>query len=143
MIEEVVGELNFQAKQKQIKVEVDLAPIYPIQMDLTLIKRVLSNIIENAIKYSNNNTNVVVKSWDDDSWVYVDVKDTGPGIPDSDIEYIFEKFYRVKNDASHSIKGTGLGLYLVKYFVELHGGEISVESVVNNGTTFLVKLKNE
>lgn len=143
LIEEVVGELNFQAKQKQIKVEVDLAPIYPIQMDLTLIKRVLSNIIENAIKYSNNNTNVVVKSWDDDSWVYVEVKDTGPGIPDSDIEYIFEKFYRVKNDASHSIKGTGLGLYLVKYFVELHGGEISVESVVNNGTTFLVKLKNE
>lgn len=143
LVEEVVGELSFQAKQKQIRVEMDLAPMYPIQMDLTLMKRVLSNLVENAIKYSGDGTHVSVKSWDDDTWVYVEVKDTGPGIPDSDIEYIFEKFYRVKNDASHSIKGTGLGLYLVKYFVELHGGAISVESVVNKGTTFLVKLKNE
>lgn len=143
VIEEIVGQLTFQAKQKAIDVSMDLAPMYPIQMDLTLIRRVLSNLVENAIKYSGEGTKVSVKSWDDEKWVYVEVKDTGPGIPDSDIEYIFEKFYRVKNDASHSIKGTGLGLYLVKYFVELHGGQISVESEVNKGTTFLVKLKNE
>lgn len=143
LIEEVTGTLSFQAKVKNIDVNLDLGPLYPIQIDLTLIKRVLSNLVENAIKYSGEGTHVNVKSWDDDEWVYVEVQDTGPGIPESDIEYIFEKFYRVKNDASHSIKGTGLGLYLVKYFVELHGGEISVESEVNKGTTFLVKLKNE
>lgn len=143
LIEEVVGQLSFQAKFKEIDVSMDLAPMYPIEMDLTLIKRVLSNLVENAIKYSGNGTKVSVKSWDDEKWVYVEVNDTGPGIPESEIEYIFEKFYRVKNDASHSIKGTGLGLYLVKYFVELHGGSISVDSELNKGTTFLVKLKNE
>ena len=64
------------------------------------------------------------------------------GIPQEDAELIFDKFYRVKNDASHKIKGSGLGLYLVKYFVELHGGSISVDSEVGLGTTFNIKLKN-
>jgi len=77
------------------------------------------------------------------SWVYVEIKDNGPGIPADELPNIFEKFYRIKNDANHSIKGTGLGLYLVKYFVELHGGSISVESVLGTETKFLVKLVNQ
>ena len=102
----------------------------------------ISNLIENAIKYSGENSVVEVKSWDDEKWVYISIKDNGIGIPEGDIEHVFEKFYRVKNDASHSVKGTGLGLYLVKYFVELHGGTIEVESNLGEGTLFLIKLKN-
>lgn len=106
------------------------------------MNRVLSNLIENAIKYSGENTEVTIKTYDDEKWVYIDIQDNGVGISEDDLQNIFEKFYRVKNDASHKIKGTGLGLYLVKYFVELHGGTIIAKSSVNAGTTFQIKLKN-
>jgi two-component system phosphate regulon sensor histidine kinase PhoR len=75
--------------------------------------------------------------------VYIEIVDNGKGIGGEDLENIFEKFYRVKDDESHKIKGSGLGLYLVKYFIELHQGLIKVESTVDEGTKFLIQLKNE
>lgn len=143
IIEQVVDSLKYEASVKSIKVETELTPLYPINFDINLMKRVLSNLIENALKYSGENSIVKVKSWDDEKWVYIDIEDNGVGIPQEDLEHIFEKFYRVKNDASHKIKGTGLGLYLVKYFVELHGGVISASSEIGKGTKFHIKLKNE
>lgn len=143
VVEEIVDNLRYEMNDKNVQVDTDLAPLYPIHFDLNLMKRVISNLIENAIKYSGENSTVKVKTWDDDKWVYIEIKDNGVGIPAVDLEHIFDKFYRVKNDASHSIKGTGLGLYLVKYFVELHGGTIGVTSEVGQGTQFTIKLKNE
>lgn len=143
VVESTVEGLRYEAASKNVEVDMELSPLYPIEFDQNLMKRVLSNLIENAIKYSGENTAVKVKTWDDDKWVYVEIQDNGVGIPPDDIEHIFDKFYRVKNDASHSIKGTGLGLYLVKYFVELHGGTIIAESTLGQGTKFTVKLKNE
>jgi signal transduction histidine kinase len=142
-IEQVVQNLRFEASRKDITVNMNLGPLYPIQYDPNLMNRVLSNLIENAIKYSGEGSAVDVETSDDEKWVYIKIKDNGVGIPPGDIENIFEKFYRVKNDASHSIKGTGLGLYLVKYFVELHGGTIIVSSDLGQGTQFQIKLKNE
>ncbi len=143
IVEGIVEELRYEAWQKSIKVETELAPLYPIEVDIVLIKRVLSNLIENALKYSGENTTVSVKTWDDEDWVTVEIADNGVGIPEDDLAHIFDKFYRVKNDASHSIKGTGLGLYLVKYFVELHGGSIVATSKLGQGTKFTVKLINK
>lgn len=143
LIEDLVKDLSYEAKQAEIAIETELGPLFPIEMDITLIKRVISNLIGNAIKYSGAGTSVSVKTWDDDEWVYVEIRDNGVGIADEDLNNIFEKFYRVKNDASHSIKGSGLGLYLVKYFVELHGGTITAESELGEGTAFLVQLKNQ
>lgn len=143
IVEGVAESLKYEAVSKEVTVELELSPLYPIQIDTNLMVRVLSNLIENAIKYSIDGTKINVKTWDDEKWVYIEIKDTGAGIPPDDIEHIFDKFYRVKNDASHKIKGSGLGLYLVKYFVELHGGQITAESVLGQGTKFTVKLKNE
>ncbi len=143
IVENTVESLQYEASLKDVKVVQELAPLYPIEFDINLMKRVFANLVENAIKYSGEGSEVVVKTWDDEQWVYITISDNGVGIPPEDLEYIFEKFYRVKNDASHSIKGTGLGLYLVKYFVELHGGTIEANSVVGNGTTFKIKLKNK
>ncbi len=142
IIEQVVDGLKFEAKNKDIRIETELSPLYPIEFDLELIKRVISNLVENAIKYSGEGSTIEIKTWDDEKWVTIEIKDNGVGIPGEDIDHIFEKFYRVKNDASHSIKGSGLGLYLVKYFVELHGGQITASSHVGQGTTFTVKLIN-
>ncbi len=143
IVESVIKELNFSANQKQVIVKKELAPLYPIQVDVNLITRVISNLIENAIKYSGVGSMVEVRTWDDETWVYIEIKDNGVGIPIEELSNIFEKFYRIKNDANHSIKGTGLGLYLVKYFVELHGGTIAVESIAGIETKFLVKLANK
>ena len=86
---------------------------------------------------------IKITTEDDEKWVYITIEDDGKGISQEDLDNIFEKFYRVKDDESHKIKGSGLGLYLVKYFIELHQGMISVESNLNEGTKFLIKLKNE
>jgi len=142
LIESIVQSLRYEAGLKNVKIELDLQPLYPITFDMTLIKRVISNLVENALKYSGNDTTVTVSTKDEGEWVFVEVTDNGVGIGGDDLAHIFDKFYRVKNDASHSIKGTGLGLYLVKYFVELHGGTIGVESTMGQGTKFTVKLRN-
>lgn len=143
LVEIVLRDLTFSAHQKKIQMKTELAPLYPIHIDVTLITRVISNLVENAIKYSLESSIVSIKTWDDEKWVYIEIADNGPGIPPDELENIFEKFYRIKNDANHSIKGTGLGLYLVKYFVELHGGTIAVQSKSGEGTKFLVKLVNQ
>lgn len=142
IIEDSIKNLKYESLQKKISIKADLGPLYPIEIDMQLMHRVISNLIENAIKYSGENSEVIVKSWDDENWVYITIADNGVGIPSQDLEHIFDKFYRVKNDSVHKIKGSGLGLYLVKYFVELHGGEIIAKSELNSGTEFQIKLIN-
>ncbi|OFZ36693.1 MAG: hypothetical protein A2504_06230 [Bdellovibrionales bacterium RIFOXYD12_FULL_39_22] len=142
VVESVVEELRFEAANKESTLLLKTSPLYPIQIDVVLMKRVISNLVENALKYSGRQAKIEIETWDDAEWVYVKVADSGPGISAEDLDLIFDKFYRVKNDANHSIKGSGLGLFLVKYFVELHGGTISVESKLGEGTAFKVKLKN-
>ena len=143
LIENTIEKLMFEVNAQSMSLDTDLGPLYPIQIDVNLINRVLSNIIGNSIKYAGKGASIFVKTWDDEDWVYVEISDTGKGMAEEDLENIFEKFYRVKNDESHKIKGSGLGLYLVKYFIELHQGVISVESTVDVGTRFLIKLKNK
>ncbi|MCM2350204.1 MAG: CHASE2 and HATPase_c domain-containing protein [Bacteriovoracaceae bacterium] len=143
IIESIVEKLEFEATNKHINIELELSPLYPIQIDTVLMNRVISNLIENAIKYAGSGKSIWVKTWDDAEWVYIEVKDNGVGVGPDDLAHIFDKFYRVKNDSSHSIKGSGLGLYLVKYFIELHNGVITATSQFGEGTSFIIKLKNE
>ncbi len=142
-IENIIAKLEFEATNKEIKIECDLSPLYPIQIDTVLMNRVISNLIENAIKYAGKGKTIWIKTWDDPNWVYVEIKDNGVGIGPEDLAHIFDKFYRVKNDSTHAIKGSGLGLYLVKYFIELHNGVITATSGLGQGTSFIIKLKNE
>lgn len=143
LLEGVVEKFRFEAASQKMQLVTDLSPLYPIKLDTVLINRVFANVIGNAIKYAGEKTHLTVKSWDDQDWVYIEVADNGKGIAKEELENIFEKFYRVKDDESHKIKGSGLGLYLVKYFIELHQGKISVDSQVGQGTTFLIQLQNQ
>ena len=143
IIEGILDKLKFEAGNKQIQIESELSPLYPIQVDTVLMNRVISNLVENALKYAGKGKMISVKTWDDPAWVYIEIKDNGVGIGVEDLAHIFDKFYRVKNDSTHAIKGSGLGLYLVKYFIELHNGVISATSQLGEGTSFIIKLKNE
>jgi two-component system sensor histidine kinase SenX3 len=98
------------------------------------------NLIENAINYSPVDTKVSVSTALNDGIVTISISDQGIGIPDSEIERIFERFYRVDPARSRETGGTGLGLSIVKHIVSKHGGEISVWSAENVGSTFSIRL---
>lgn len=135
----VIDSLKTLAEDKKLKVLTDLEPMFSIEFDQVLIREVILNLIENAIKYTPNGGSVTVKSHESDSEVFLEVVDTGEGIAKEEIPLIWGKFVRGKDQDLRS-KGTGLGLYLVKYFVELHGGRVWIESEINRGTTVAFSL---
>jgi signal transduction histidine kinase len=140
LIAEVIKKHEFLAKLKRVQITQELEPLFPILVDADLMKQVFSNLIENAIKYSPEDTKVLISSEEIGSKVVVQVADQGPGIPSDELPNIFMKFFRSKNAKSSPIKGSGLGLYLAKYFTELHQGSLFVESTYGQGSTFTVEL---
>jgi signal transduction histidine kinase len=134
IILEVWKQLEPLAKSKNIAVEFILEPIFSIEFDRTLIREVLVNIIDNAIKYSGDGTLIKIYSKEINGFVEVAVTDNGIGISAVDLPLIWGKFIRGK-DQEHKTKGSGLGLYLVKFFIELHGGRVFAASELGKGTT--------
>ncbi len=143
LVREVSAKLEYLARSKNIEVRTELEPLFSIRMDVDLIRQVLQNLIENAIKYSPEGSSILVTSEERDGHIVVQVADQGPGIPEDELPHIFMKFYRSRNAKGSSIKGSGLGLYLAKYFVELHKGRVSVDSTLGQGSTFTVELPTE
>ena len=113
-----------------------------VRADKLRLHEILDNLITNAIKYSNAGNEITISAVPDarNGSLIISVKDKGFGIPEEEIPNLFRKFYRIKNDASRRIRGTGLGLYIVKQMVEAHSGKIWVESKVNQGSTFSFSL---
>jgi signal transduction histidine kinase len=97
-------------------------------------------LIDNAIKYSPTGSKVIVRSREEEGFIRVEVQDFGPGIPKNQLPLMFRKFSRFLRPLKEQVKGTGLGLYLSKYFIELHGGTIRLQSVEGQGTTFTFTL---
>jgi len=114
-----------------------------IVADVDKIDQVLTNLVNNAIKYSPDGGTITVKATYDDQYVTVSVSDQGLGIPKDQLHKIFQKFQRVDTNDRRSIPGTGIGLFLVKDFVERHGGKIWVESEYGKGSTFSFRLPFE
>jgi two-component system phosphate regulon sensor histidine kinase PhoR len=104
------------------------------------LERLFLNLVSNAVKYTPAGGSVLVKLWGEDDQIKAEVSDTGIGIPEEALPRIFSEFYRAKNAKALEMEGTGLGLALAKDVVEQHGGQISVESAVGEGTTFYVTL---
>jgi two-component system, OmpR family, phosphate regulon sensor histidine kinase PhoR len=140
LIEEVVQRLSTLSQDRGVPVTLELEPMFPVELDEQLIKQVLSNLIDNAIKYNKPGTKVTVRSTDLEDYVEVSVEDDGIGIDPEQKDRLFKKFSRSEKGTSERVKGTGLGLYLAKYFIELHGGDIDVESEPGKGTTFRFRL---
>ena len=98
------------------------------------------NLLSNAIKYTGENGKVSIKQYIKSEKVFIEVKDNGIGIPEEDIERIFERFYRVDKARSRDIGGTGLGLAITKHMVKSLGGNITVESILGIGSDFIVTI---
>ncbi len=131
---------EFSAQKKNIQLITELEPLFSVKIDEHLIKQAITNLVENAIKYSPEDSKVLITSDEVNNQIVVQVADQGIGISESEKEYVFEKFYRSKSVSNKDIKGSGLGLYLTKYFIGLHKGEIQVESEESHGSTFTMKL---
>jgi hypothetical protein len=137
IIEDCVRKAEFQARAKHIRITTDLEPLFPIRIDAPLIAKVIANLIDNAIKYSPEGASVSIESRESTEkpgFIEITVTDTGHGIGQKDLDNLFSKFYRPKNDITMKTKGTGLGLYLSRYFVELHDGSLTMDSVEGKGS---------
>ena len=140
VIEKCVQKLEFQANRRDIKLNLELEPLFPINIDAALIIQVLTNLIDNAVQYSPEGSTIEICSREIDDYVQVSIKDDGEGMNSNEKKMLFTKFYRGENPAASKVKGSGLGLYLSKYFIELHSGTIAVKSEKGIGSTFTISL---
>lgn len=126
------------AKQKDIRLEInEVNPPVLAFIDRERVLRVLSNLIGNAIKFSPKLSKVIVRVRSDQQFVYVSVKDSGPGIPEKQIPHLFDRFWQAPQSAD---QGAGIGLAVVKSIIEAHGGVVTVESHIGSGTTITFSL---
>ena len=140
LVAEVVKKHQFLANVKKIKIIQELEPMFPTSVDPELMKQVFSNLLENAIKYSPEESTVHIRTREENDSLIIEFQDQGMGIPQEDLPNIFMKFFRTHNAKTTTIKGSGLGLYLAQYFVELHKGKITVDSSQDKGSKFTVEL---
>ena len=137
---QVFGDINRSArmigKEKNIKFVSEFPEEDPCLMlgDYGRLRQMFMVIIDNAVKFSDENGEISIKIWKDNGRLHVSISDNGVGISDEELPYIFEKFYKSK--LRQNAKGSGLGLMIAREIAEKHGGKISVESQQNKGTTF-------
>jgi len=140
LLQEAVEKLDHLARSKNIKIICEFEPLFSVKMDVDLMRQVFSNLVENAIKYSPENSSILITTEESEGKVIIQVADRGIGISEIELPHVFDKFYRSKSVKNSIVKGSGLGLYLAKYFVELHSGTIMVDSRPGVGSTFTVEL---
>ena len=139
VITEAINMVSGQAILKNTKIEILNNYKGLLVGDRDKFFQLILNLVENAIKYSGEESSVLVKSYNVNNYIYIEVVDNGFGIPKEDLPRIFERFYRV--DKSRAKGGTGLGLAIVKHIVKIFNGEIYVDSNIGLGTKFTVKIK--
>lgn len=133
----VIGKFHGLAKEKGIDLLVDIDTNEPVfRFDPDRIEQVLTNLIDNAIRHVPESAAIMISSRMDDRGLYLEVNDQGPGIPEEDLPFLFERFYKADKSRTRGVSGTGLGLAIAKNIIEAHRGIISVKSKLGQGTTF-------
>lgn len=140
-VEALLRDIALRASSRDDNLKINLklnAPGLQIQADPTRLAQVFENLLSNARKYAPGSS-ILISLETVDDMAKISVRDNGPGIPEEHLKNIFQRFYRVPGDST-SIRGTGLGLYIVRQIIHAHHGEINVESKVGEGTTFNIYL---
>jgi signal transduction histidine kinase len=141
IVAEVLRVFEVRLIQQGFDLDVELPndPLPCVSVDADAVTQAITNLLDNAIKYSGSSRSIGVRVWLDGSMVSVSVTDHGVGIPQDELRKIFERFHRVSTGLVHNVKGSGLGLSLVKHIVEAHGGRVQVTSEVGAGSTFTLQ----
>ncbi|GBF10885.1 ATP-binding protein [Tepidibacillus sp. HK-1] len=143
LVEKVIQNLKPVAEGKGLSIlfnpMIDLPVLY---LDPNRMEQVIYNLIENAIKYSDQGE-IKVSLEGDKEFIFIKIEDQGIGVPEKELSRIWERFYRVEKSRARKTGGTGLGLYVVKEIVQLHGGQIEAKSVEGKGTTMIIKFKRK
>lgn len=140
LINEAIDGSRLTADARNISLVFGISPIIKVLGDHNQIRMAISNLIENAINYSPDGTRVAISLISKNGLAEISISDQGLGIPEKDLERVFERFYRVDPARSRATGGTGLGLSIVKHVVTNHGGDISLWSVEGAGSTFTIRL---
>ena len=141
IIETAKHALTLARSEENIEVNLSLqADQHILLCDSVHIANVINSLIDNALKYSRDTVQIQISSWNKNKSMFIKISDNGIGIAKDALPYIFDKFFRVHTGNRHDVKGFGLGLYYVKQMIEAHGGKVAVESIPNEGTSFLLKL---
>ncbi len=143
LIEYVVKRFTLKAKEKNIKINYIQQNNVQIKMDSLKVDRVITNMLDNSIKYSNENSQINIYLYTEEDDAVIKIQDEGIGILKEDMDRIFERFYRVDKARSRKTGGSGLGLSIAKQIINLHQGEIFVESEKKVGTTFYIKIPTD
>jgi two-component system phosphate regulon sensor histidine kinase PhoR len=131
-------------RHPQVEINLELNPPEGLMViDLPLLELALLNLLENGVKYSRNTAKIFLEYKNDSKEHKISIKDFGIGIPKENIPYIFDRFYAVNKPLSRKLGGAGLGLSIVKTIVDKHQGSITVESALEEGTTFTICLPTQ
>ena len=140
IVHDLVDDARILARKKNIGIQLQGSGKFPVNGNEELVGQMIWNILDNAIKYTPAKGKVWIRTEKQDQNVIVAIQDTGIGIPQEAWSKIFTRFYRAEQSHSREVVGSGLGLAISKWIAELHKGSISVQSQVDNGSTFTVTL---
>jgi signal transduction histidine kinase len=134
---DVIQKFDLSAREKQISIQIDQNPGLPfVNADIAMIERVIENLIENALRYTPTGGSIRMTFSSQNGDISVRLSDTGSGIPEEDLPYIFDRFYQRDNTQTGKTGYSGLGLAITRRILELHNRSIRVESILGSGTTF-------
>ena len=140
LVHATLDSYRYQIEQNGFQFEEKIDEVPPLRVDREAMARSLLNLVNNALKYSQDRKFIGVNLYRDNGSVKLEVVDQGIGIPHQEQQKIFEKFYRVGDPLVHNTKGSGLGLSLVRHIVQAHGGDVSVDSAPGQGSKFTIAL---
>lgn len=143
LVRNTLDSYRYQIAEQGFAFEENIEPVPPMRVDREALARSLVNLVNNALKYSQDRKFIGVNLYRKNGSVKLEVVDHGIGIPSQEQDRIFEKFYRVGDPLVHNTKGSGLGLSLVRHIVKAHGGDVSVDSTPGEGSKFTITLPVE
>ena len=141
LVEDIVTEAQHRVLHQGFTVRTELEDSLPSAfLDADAIRQALNNLIDNGVKYSGSSREVVVRSFRENAHIVIAVRDFGIGLAAEEADKVFDRFYRGGGELTRSVKGTGLGLTLVKQIVAAHGGDVEVHSEPGRGSTFSMRI---
>jgi len=144
-IEEIIAQLGErlagrEGKGERVHISLPEEPLPLMSVDRAALDRAVTNLVSNALKYSDADARVDIRVYRRDGEIVIEVEDRGVGVPDAERERIFERFHRLQRGSVHDVKGAGLGLAITRFIVEAHGGRLRVDSELGRGSTFAIIL---